>query len=234
MKLLNTTPTPTNAKLAKAAGLDIGENYRFASLSMMPDAKLCPASKAAGCRAGCLESAGRGRMASVIKARKAKADYFHADAEGFVLQLMGELEAFDKLCAKQGKTGAVRLNVLSDVAWESLFSLARFSHLKFYDYTKRAGRLDSVFLPSNYHLTFSYSGRPEYQRQVDKALKTDRNIAVVFRGPLPFEYLGRRVIDGDKHDLRFLDPAGVVVGLKAKGKAKLDTTGFVVDVCGDD
>jgi hypothetical protein len=28
--------------------------------------------------------------------------------------------------------------------------------------------------------------------------------------------------------LRFLDPKGVVVGLKAKGKAKKDTTGFVV------
>ena len=165
MKLLVTTPTPTNAKLAKAAGLDIGADYRFASLSMMPDAKLCPASKAAGCRNGCLESAGRGRMSNVIKARKAKADYFHADAEGFALQLIGELEAFDKLCAKQGKIGAVRLNVLSDVAWESLFSLERFSSLKFYDYTKRANRLDSVFLPSNYHLTFSYSGRPEYQRK---------------------------------------------------------------------
>jgi hypothetical protein len=39
--------------------------------------------------------------------------------------------------------------------------------------------------------------------------------------------MGRRVINGDESDLRFLDPVGVVVGLKAKGKAKRDTTGFV-------
>jgi len=38
-----------------------------------------------------------------------------------------------------------------------------------------------------------------------------------------------QVIDGDKDDLRFLDPKGVVVGLIAKGKAKRDTSGFVID-----
>jgi hypothetical protein len=36
------------------------------------------------------------------------------------------------------------------------------------------------------------------------------------------------VIDGDANDLRFLDPTGVIVGLKAKGAAKKDTSGFVV------
>jgi hypothetical protein len=35
-------------------------------------------------------------------------------------------------------------------------------------------------------------------------------------------------INGDENDLRFLDPKGVVVGLTAKGKAKSDTSGFVV------
>lgn len=43
-------------------------------------------------------------------------------------------------------------------------------------------------------------------------------------------YLGREVIDGDKHDLRFLDKQNVVVGLLAKGKAKQDATGFVIDL----
>jgi hypothetical protein len=36
-------------------------------------------------------------------------------------------------------------------------------------------------------------------------------------------------VDGDKDDLRFLDPQGVIVGLKAKGDAKHDDTGFVID-----
>ena len=30
-------------------------------------------------------------------------------------------------------------------------------------------------------------------------------------------------------DLRFLDETGVVVGLKAKGKARKDNSGFVID-----
>jgi hypothetical protein len=36
------------------------------------------------------------------------------------------------------------------------------------------------------------------------------------------------VFNADETDLRFLDPKGVVLGLKAKGRAKKDTTGFVV------
>ena len=38
------------------------------------------------------------------------------------------------------------------------------------------------------------------------------------------------VINGDKTDMRFKDPVGVIVGLKAKGKARKDTSGFVIDV----
>ena len=40
-------------------------------------------------------------------------------------------------------------------------------------------------------------------------------------------YLGRA--DPVEHDLRFLDPQNVIVGLKAKGKAKTDYSGFVLD-----
>jgi hypothetical protein len=47
---------------------------------------------------------------------------------------------------------------------------------------------------------------------------------------LPTVYLGRPVFNGDESDLRFLDPKGVVVGLYAKGKAKKDTSGFVVQI----
>jgi hypothetical protein len=35
------------------------------------------------------------------------------------------------------------------------------------------------------------------------------------------------VFDGDTTDLRFLDPVGVVVGVRAKGDAKKDDSGFV-------
>ena len=56
------------------------------------------------------------------------------------------------------------------------------------------------------------------------------NVAVVFRNAeLPDKWLGIKVINGDKHDLRFKDAKGCIVGLKAKGKAKKDKSGFVVD-----
>ena len=56
------------------------------------------------------------------------------------------------------------------------------------------------------------------------------NVAVVFRNAeLPKTWLGIKVINGDKHDLRFKDTKGCIVGLKAKGKAKKDKSGFVVD-----
>ena len=44
----------------------------------------------------------------------------------------------------------------------------------------------------------------------------------------PEQWYGWPVINGDEHDLRFLDPEGVIVGLTAKGRAKQDKTGFVV------
>ena len=56
------------------------------------------------------------------------------------------------------------------------------------------------------------------------------NAAVVFRKEykLP-QWRGINVTDGDKDDLRFLDPCNSIVALYAKGAARHDKTGFVVD-----
>jgi hypothetical protein len=50
--------------------------------------------------------------------------------------------------------------------------------------------------------------------------------------PISFDILGRSfpVLDGDMDDLRFTDPRGVIVGLRPRGKAKQDKTGFVRSV----
>jgi hypothetical protein len=52
-------------------------------------------------------------------------------------------------------------------------------------------------------------------------------VATVF-DQVPATYKGRPVIDADETDLRFLDPKGVIAGLKAKGRAKKDYSGFVI------
>jgi len=103
-----------------------------------------------------------------------------------------------------------------------------FPLVQFYDYTK----IPRPYLRArgNYHVTFSLS-ESNSATAID-ALKHGVNVAAVFhvkRGqPLPETFLGAPVIDGDLHDLRFLDGyRGAVIGLRAKGKAKRDTSGFV-------
>jgi hypothetical protein len=75
-------------------------------------------------------------------------------------------------------------------------------------------------------LTFSRSETNE-ALAVD-VLRNGGNVAVVFAGVLPSAWQGYNVVNGDESDLRFLDKKNVVVGLRAKGDAKKDTTGFVV------
>ena len=100
--------------------------------------------------------------------------------------------------------------------------------MQFYDYSKLHNRKG---LPDNYHLTWSYSEATHaYSERFAAVTATGQNAAVVFKGKtLPESFRGLPVLDGDKSDLRHLDKPGHVVGLLAKGKAKTDTSGFVVD-----
>ena len=63
--------------------------------------------------------------------------------------------------------------------------------------------------------------------ECEAVLARGGNVAAVFSN-IPASYANRPTFDGDQSDLRFLDPKGVVVALKAKGKAKKDTSGFVI------
>ena len=81
--------------------------------------------------------------------------------------------------------------------------------------------------PPNYHLTYSLN--EDNYTQAMEVLRQGGNIAVVFRKDLPPNFNGYKVVNGDLHDLRFLDEKNVVIGLKAKGRAKTDESGFVLD-----
>lgn len=192
---------------------------------------VCPAASL-GCIKGCLNTAGRGRMNSVQKARLARTKFMAKHPTKYKAMLTSEIEKFCNKCDSLNKTPAVRLNGTSDRAWEKWFSdlITDYSNIQFYDYTKIFARMMRFIdgeLPVNYHLTFSRSEVND--AQCKKVLRSGGNVAVVFRGGLPKEWLGYPVYDADKHDLRFLDPFGIG-GLTAKGKAKKDTTGFVVTI----
>ena len=190
-----------------------------------------------GCLSACLNTAGRGRMSNVQKGRLRKSMLFVNNKAAFFNELIKDIEKLIRDCDKQGKLPAVRLNGTSDLRWEKIkfegqTIIDRFPNVQFYDYTKNPHRFKD--LPANYHLTYSYNEdcTPADARNV---LNSGGNVAVVFRNAIPKTFLQRsasthyKVVDGDKHDLRFLDGTGNIVGLTAKGEAKKDTTGFVVD-----
>tara|TARA_R110002012_G_scaffold7672_4_gene35657 strand:+ start:38 stop:766 length:729 start_codon:yes stop_codon:yes gene_type:complete len=228
-KLLDTAPNSGNTKVAKTAAKEnpLGP-VRLASLSLFPDIKVCPASELAGCIKPCLTWSGLAAVYdSINSARKARTHYWLTDQSGFLDQLRRELTNFSKLCRKQGVQGVVRLNVLSDIQFERFGIPQAFPELFFLDYTKLSKRLGKT--PSNYKLIFSYSDRPEYAKHVKAAQQTDVPVAVVFKNGMPSEYLDRPVVDGDQSDILNVLAGRVVIGLKAKGPAKKDTGGFVVD-----
>ena len=188
-----------------------------------------------GCAKACLFTAGRGKFANVKKGRTNKANYFFADRQKFLNQLVSEIARIERKHVKNGTEFAVRLNGTSDLSWERLkvssigkSLIEMYPNVQFYDYTKNPNRFKDT-LPSNYHLTFSRAESNE-----DKAMQVLSNgnsVAVVFNSKeLPITWKGFKVVDGDKNDLRYKDEKNVIVGLYAKGEAKKDTTGFVVHV----
>jgi len=216
-----------NAKTIKGDGSE----YVTAILYLTPDDYLCPLSRLAGCREGCLNTAGRGAFNSVQAARHRKTQMLLKLPDQFDKQLRADLDRFQRYCQRKGIQPVVRLNGTSDYNWKDV--IVDYPNIQFYDYTKVYNRVAKNW-PSNYHLTLSYSeANPEYRDKVVwYANNYNANMAVVFRDKdsIPDTFLGRPVVDGDSDDLRFLDPDNVVVALYAKGKAKRDTSGFVVDV----
>ncbi len=240
MRLLN----QGNAKTLKGEVL----GYRTFGLHLSPANKsgfnVCQWASA-GCRAACLDTAGRGCMSNVQNSRINKTKRFFKDNYGFMSDLRTEIAKAIISAGKKQMTPCFRLNLTSDVPWENIRKgrtvnpqlvrplnvMEEFPNVNFYDYTKGFTRMMAWLngkMPDNYHLTFSRSEETSDDR-IKKILSLGGNVAVVFRGSLPKTYLGFPVVDGDENDLRFKDKKGVIVGLVEKGLAKKDETGFVVE-----
>ena len=211
--------------------------YKTAVLHLAPadlsGTNVCPWATA-GCKAACLNTAGRGGIMrkgettnAIQQARLRRTRDYVEDRQGFLTRLHDEVAAFVRSARKAGLIPAVRLNGTSDLDLSGF--VEQFPDVQFYDYTKSPQRIKRYVtgqLPPNYHLTYSLTERDESWTTAQAALADGVNVAVVF-DKVPAKFMGYDVIDGDAHDLRFLDRQGVIVGLKAKGKAKRDTTGFV-------
>lgn len=220
--------------------------------------QVCAMAELAGCIAGCLNTAGRGGIAkgaavfetpagllpdNVIQAARIRRTRFYfEDREGFMAQLVREIGAFIRRAERKGLVPTVRLNGTSDIAWErvaftygeteyaSIFHA--FPGVQFYDYTKHPKRPGQA-MPANYHLSLSYSGASQRFAKLTLCAHSQGAplVMVVRDNATKAQALERfpHAIDGDETDLRFLDAPGALVVLKAKGKARQDRSGFVVD-----
>jgi len=198
----------------------------------------------AGCEPACLDSAGNPLYLKAKKAaRKARTILFFENRPLFVALLVKEMLAAERKALKAGMATAYRPNTTSDIPWErykvlykgTRMSIADIMHdtaplAKLYDYTKYPDRnVNTEF----YTITFSLAENND--REALACLKRGINVAVVFdtkRGqPLPDKYTiyGEEfpLIDGDLTDYRPDDVTPCIVGLRAKGKAIGDTSGFV-------
>lgn len=236
IKLELFTQEKHNVKLAKSRS----SPYQVIGLFLSPHkanslgVNLCPHASPS-CIASCLNTAGHAQVfPQILRARIRKSNQFLEDRPAFIARLKEEIVVYKRRAEKNGRKLVVRLNGTSDITFERYDIMGAFPTTQFYDYTKDHRRMSKYLggnLPANYHLTFSYSG--ENLTECRSVLKAGGNVAAVFSSDkFPSHWQGYKVVSGEKSDLRFLDPSGVVVGLRAKGQAeKKEIAGsFVIQI----
>jgi len=233
----------SSAKTRKGEALNFLTGILYLSPSDLSGVgNVCP--WAGTCKEACLNTSGRGAFNSVQAARVKKTKAFFADREAFMEALYEDCKSLVRKAKRAGMLPCIRLNGTSDLAFHRLLVPSKgetlmqcFPDVPFYDYTKSVKKaLDNAkgLHSANYTVVFSRDSHSN-EAECQQVLSAGGNVSVVFRDALPPTFFHRPVLDGDLHDLRFLDRraraghSGFIIGLKAKGKAKKDKSGFVVD-----
>ena len=219
-KLLSTA----NPKIQKGTKLGYLSFILHLAPSTLSGKNTCPKATP-GCIAACLNTAGRGGMfkrgetTNVIqKARIRKTVMYFEQRDEFLATLEADIRKAIRFAERKGLIPVFRLNGTSDLSVEKWGIIEKFPTVQFYDYTKVLGR-KVAHLP-NYHLTFSKADGND--ADVAEALMQGMSVVAVY------DKIPNGVPSADETDLRFLDPKGTMLGLKAKGRAKKDYSGFVI------
>jgi hypothetical protein len=194
---------------------------------------ICPkASK--GCAAACLFTAGRGAFNNVQNARINKTNFYIENKPLFIKKLATEIIRETAKAKKDGEQIAFRLNGTSDI--DFIYLLEKYAglnikdlspHAVFYDYTKIIGKVKKYLNHPNYYLTFSRA--EDNEKETLQALQMGANVSAVFSQELPNSWSGFNVVDGDTSDLVMLTAKNSILGLRAKGKARKDDSGFTIN-----
>lgn len=194
------------------------------------------------CRLGCLATSGRAGIELLSgrtrtqESRIKKTRLFFEETNFFMDWLIAEMKHYQQKAKKEGYLFSARLNCTSDIDWANVLVNGKnifeiFPDVSFYDYTKIPVKFSN--LPSNYHLTFSYTGRN--WEMCEKLLNKGHNIAMVFNvkneAQLPAKFKGYDVVNGDETDYRPNDGNGVIIGLKWKHIANKVAEKQVLNSC---
>lgn len=252
-KLLNVG----NAKTSKGEKLGYMTGVLYLAPYSVSGYQVCPFAELAGCWQGCLNTSGHGGMAKdtmspfgvavpdnvVQAARIARTRWLMEDREGFVARLRREIDALIRRAHKLDMVPVVRLNGTSDLPWhawkfdgETIFD--SYPEIQFYDYTKVVKNWRASLMIDNYHVVVSYSeASPMYRKAALDAHAEGAPLVAVCESVSVAQELGEEIaagclVDGDEHDLRFLDERspvrGALIYLYPKARAKQDFSGFVV------
>ena len=202
---------------------------------LYPNKNLCPFSDQ--CFLTCLKTSGRLPMAKKAMINRTKLLY--QDNDTFINNLEIELRKVKKSAHKKGKKLAYRFNGTSD-RFEEVKHFLDMDNQPFdqaYDYTKNFQRVLDYQGYKGYNLTFSYDGLNSLETKFLLKNKI-ANVSVVMatkrNEELPKTYnlngIDYPVLDGDKHDLRFTENKGYIIGLRAKGKAIKNNGTFVQSI----
>jgi hypothetical protein len=203
---------------------------------------LCVGSNDA-CRESCLVYTGNNPIGDKHgKAKLVRTEALLLEPNAWVRMWVSSIEKHIVAAAKEKSRPYVRPNVLSDIPWElvcpEIFGFfekrersgrLQKTGVRFYDYTKVPGRKIAGL---NYDMTFSFSGTNESYCLSE--LERGYRVAVVYwlrsKGDSVTRkrWNGYRVVDGDLHDMRPLDPNDVVVGLTWKADTRKKGTGSKV------
>jgi len=211
--------------MGSSTKVELGEGFGYmTSVLYISPAKLAGyevcAGRSAACTKSCLSHKSGNlvfhQAGAVFKSWLAK--YYPSDFNAAVqAELTKEKNKADRLGFKM----AVRLNGTSDKVWSELWAWAQAQDIRCYEYTKLRGMLSRT---DGVHRTYSISEDIESFNTGMAFVKAGFNASIVLPSraadkALAIEALASYVTieDGDQHDLRFLDAAGSVAYLKAKG-----------------